>query len=199
MSDTQARAVFLDRDGVINANRDDYVKTWDEVEILPGALEALARLAQTGYRVVLTSNQSPIGRALVTTEAVEAIHARLRARIEAAGGRLDAIYFCPHRPEDGCPCRKPAPGMLLQAARDLDLSLADSYMVGDALSDVEAGQRAGATAILVLSGRGQAQLAQPRPPGLRPFHIVPNLAEAVALILALDAGRQGRAAESGDQ
>ncbi len=182
------RAVFLDRDGVIIDNRDDYVKSWDEVEVLPGALDALARLAETDFAVVLVSNQSPIGRGILTAADVEAINERLRALVEGQGGRLDAMYYCPHTPEEGCPCRKPAPGMLIQAAADLRLSLAESYMVGDALSDVQAGQAAGATAIFVLSGLGRRQLMQPRPPVLRPFHIVPDLVEAVALILAFEAG-----------
>ncbi len=182
------RAVFLDRDGVIIDNRDDYVKSWDEVEVLPGALDALARLAETDFAVVLVSNQSPIGRGILTAADVEAINERLRALVEGQGGRLDAMYYCPHTPEEGCPCRKPAPGMLIQAAADLRLSLTESYMVGDALSDVQAGQAAGATAIFVLSGLGRRQLMQPRPPVLRPFHIVPDLVEAVALILAFEAG-----------
>lgn len=186
MSDHR-RAVFMDRDGVIIENRADYVRSWDHVSILPGAVEALARLAATGFAVVLVTNQSSIGRGLMTAAAVEAINRRLQGVIEAGGGRIDAIYTCPHRPDDGCACRKPAPGMLLQAAGDLGLSLPGSYMVGDAISDIQAGQAAGATAILVLSGRGRAQLETPRPAGVRPFHIVPDLGEAVALILALEA------------
>ena len=183
------RAVFLDRDGVIIANRADYVKRWEEVELLPGALAALARLATTGLAVVVVTNQSPVGRGLLSSVEVERINRRLRRRIKAGGGRLDGVYYCPHAPEENCLCRKPAPGLLLQAASDLDLTLAASYMIGDAYSDLLAGQAVGASPILVLSGRGRAQLEQPRPAELRAFHIVPNLAEAAALICALEAGK----------
>jgi D-glycero-D-manno-heptose 1,7-bisphosphate phosphatase len=177
-------AIFLDRDGVINENRHDYVKAWDEVRFLPGSLAALARLAATPFLLVLISNQSPIGRGILTTEQVETINRRLVAEIEAHGGRIDGVYFCPHRPGDGCECRKPRPGLLLQAARDLELDLDCSYLVGDAVSDVEAAMAAGCRPILVLTGRGAEQQPRLRQQGYGHVPVVRDLAEAVDLILA---------------
>jgi D-glycero-D-manno-heptose 1,7-bisphosphate phosphatase len=150
-------AVFLDRDGVIIENRDDYVKTIAEVRFIPGALGALARLARSDYLVVIATNQAAIGRGVLAREAVDEINAFIRERIESAGGRVDGVYLCPHRPEDNCACRKPAPGMLLDAARDLGIDLGASVMIGDALSDVLAAQAVGAQPFLVLTGLGQRQ------------------------------------------
>jgi D-glycero-D-manno-heptose 1,7-bisphosphate phosphatase len=180
------RAVFLDRDGVINENRDDYVKSWDEVRLIPGALDALAHLAALPFRIVLITNQSPIGRGILSTEQVEAINRRLVAEIETHGGRVDGVYYCPHHPDDGCACRKPQPGLLHAAAQDLGLDLAHSYLVGDAASDVEAALAAGCTPILVLTGRGRAQqrLLQLQGRGLEPVRVARDLAGAIALICA---------------
>jgi D-glycero-D-manno-heptose 1,7-bisphosphate phosphatase len=167
----ERRAVFLDRDGVINENWPGYVKSWEEMEFLPGALEALRALAQSDFLIVVTTNQSAIGRGLMPPQAVDRIHRLLRETVEGHGGRLDAIYVCPHAPEDGCQCRKPAPGLLLAAAADLGLSLARSYLVGDALSDIQAAQAVSATGILVMTGRGREQVKQPPPAGLQPYHV----------------------------
>ena len=170
-------AVFLDRDGVIIENRADYVKSIAEVRFLPGALEALARLARRDYLIVIATNQSAIGRGLLAREAADAINAHVLGRIVAAGGRVDGLYVCPHRPEDGCPCRKPAPGMLLDAARDLGIDLASSVMIGDALTDVQAARAAGVRPILVLTGLGEVQaLAQAQ---LDHILAVPDLAAAL--------------------
>jgi D-glycero-D-manno-heptose 1,7-bisphosphate phosphatase len=144
-------AIFLDRDGVINQNRSDYVKSWEEFEFLPGVLEALRWLAASPYAVVIVSNQSCIGRGLVTKESVDAIHFRMLQVIRRAGGRLDAIYYCPHHPDDGCPCRKPRPGLLIQAADELNLDLAQSWFVGNNQTDLEAALAAGVQPVLVRS------------------------------------------------
>lgn len=175
-------AVFLDRDGVVNENRDDYVKTWEEVRFLPGVFGGLARLASSPFSIVLITNQSPIGRGIVSREQVEAINRRMVAEIEAHGGRVDGVYYCPHHPDAGCDCRKPRPGLLLKAAEELELDLANSYLVGDAIGDVEAGLAAGCSPILVLTGRGKQQVAllQQRQ---RHVAVAQDLAEAVALIL----------------
>ena len=177
-------AVFLDRDGVINENRDDYIKTWDEVRFLPGVFEALARLALTSFRIVLVTNQSPIGRGILTEEQVEAINGRLVAEIESHSGRVDGVYYCPHHPDDHCGCRKPQPGLLLQAARELDLDLSRSYLIGDAVSDVEAALAAGCSPILVLTGRGQQQQRLLRQLGYRHVPLAQDLSAAAHLILA---------------
>lgn len=186
MTDTDARqrgtpAVFLDRDGVIIENRDGYVKTWDEVGFLPGAFEALRRLAVSPYKVVMVTNQSAIGRGILSFEHAIEINRRVVAEIEAHGGRIDACYLCPHRPEDGCDCRKPLPGLLIRAQGDLDLDLSRSSLVGDAVSDLEAAEAAGVQGILVLTGRGQDQLS------LLPFPaactVAPDLGSGLTYIL----------------
>jgi len=176
-------AIFLDRDGVINQNRADYVKTWDEYVFLPNVFSPLCSLAQTDYAIVVISNQSPIGRGLVQQETIEAINARMQSEIERHGGRIDAVYYCPHKPSENCNCRKPAPGMLLQAAKDLGLDLANSYFVGDAVSDVEAAFAAGCQPIYVLTGLGQDQLPILRKRGYDGrVPIVRDLVEAVQLL-----------------
>lgn len=153
-------AIFLDRDGVINRNRPDYVKSWAEFEFLPGVLEALRRLAATPYSIAIASNQPAIGRGLVTRETVDEIHRRMMEAIREAGGRLDAIYYCPHCADDGCDCRKPRPGLLLRAAEELNVDLAASWFIGDSLRDVEAALAAGAQPILVRTADGSPVLNQ---------------------------------------
>ncbi len=151
-------ALFLDRDGVIIENRADYVRTWEDVVFYPRALEALRLLRDAPYAIVIVTNQSAVGRGIITLEEAESINRRVAAHIRAHGGRVDGLYMCPHAPSEGCACRKPQPGMLLQAARDLHLDLARSWMVGDALTDVQAGQAAGvAQTVLLRTGRGMAQ------------------------------------------
>ena len=185
----EQRAVFLDRDGVINVNRQAYVKSWEEFRFLSGVFEPLRRLARTDFSIVVVSNQSAIGRGLVRRTTVEEINQRMVAEISAEGGRIDAVYYCPHRPEDGCDCRKPRPGMLLRAALDLSIDLSASYFIGDAVSDVEAGFAAGCRPILVLTGRGDSQhvlLAQGKSETVA---VVRDLADAVAMLL--DSAREG--------
>lgn len=177
-------AVFLDRDGVINENRDDYVKDWTEVRFIPGALAALACLSTLPFSIVLITNQSAIGRGILTLEQVEAIHRRLVTEIQAHGGRMDGVYYCPHHPDVGCDCRKPQPGLLYRAAQELELDLARSYLIGDAVSDVEAALAAGCRPILVLTGRGREQQALLKCRGFNHVPVVRDLAAAAALIWA---------------
>jgi D-glycero-D-manno-heptose 1,7-bisphosphate phosphatase len=175
-------AIFLDRDGVINHDRHDYVKCWEELELLPGTPEAVACLAQLGRPVVVVTNQAGIGRGVTTEAAVEDVNARLVAALNEAGGHIDLVLYCPHRPDDGCACRKPQPGLLLAAAERLDLDLRRSYLIGDAESDILAGQQAGCQTILVLTGRGQQQLALLAEDGVTGFWVAKDLAQAVAQI-----------------
>jgi len=179
-------AVFLDRDGVIIENRSDYVKSWEEVRFLPGALEALRRLNRTEYALVLVTNQSAVGRGIISLGRAMEINRRVIAEIEAQGGRIDASYVCPHRPDEGCNCRKPAPGMLLRAAKELELDLAHSYAIGDAVSDIEAAQAIGARGILVLTGRGKEQVALLKTKGKANCLVVADLSAAVDCILVRD-------------
>ncbi len=150
-------ALFLDRDGVIIENRADYVKSIAEVEFIPGALETLARFAALGHHTVIITNQSAIGRGLLTQATLDSIHAYLLKHITAAGGRMDGIYICPHHPNDNCDCRKPAPGLLLQAARELDIDLSASALIGDNVTDVLAARAVGAQPLLVNTGLGATQ------------------------------------------
>ncbi len=170
---------------MINENRPAYVGSWGEFAFLPGVLEPLRLLAQGSRRIIVITNQAAVGRGLVTMETVEEINGRMVAEITAQGGRIDAVYCCPHRPEDGCVCRKPRPGLLLRAARDWGLNLGASYLVGDALGDVQAAMAVGCRPILVRTGRGgeQEPLVRQRWPDVP---VVDDLGAAVAWITAAD-------------
>ena len=151
------KTVFLDRDGVINQNPPDwgYVRTWEEFDFIPNAQKAIRDLAENGYRVIVVTNQAGIGRGLFSEESLKDIHCRMVAGIRKAGGSIDAVYYCPHHPHAGCECRKPKPGMLTRAAREHNIELPNAYLIGDSTTDIEAGQRAGAAAFLVLTGHGK--------------------------------------------
>ncbi len=181
---TLTPAIFIDRDGVINANRPDHVKRWEEFIFLPGALDALRALAGQPAPVIVITNQAIIGRGVTPAAIVDDIHVRMRTAVAAAGGRIDGVYLCPHRPEDGCDCRKPRPGLLLRAAREHGLDLTRSFFIGDALSDAQAAMAAGVTPIFVTSRRGaERQEALLADPWLRETRIVDDLGAAVGLIL----------------
>jgi D-glycero-D-manno-heptose 1,7-bisphosphate phosphatase len=149
-----APAVFLDRDGTLIEDA-GYPSDPDRVRPVPGAIEGLRRLGATGLLLVVVSNQSGIGRGLVSTAAAAAVEQRFVSDFAAAGVAFAGIYVCPHRPEEGCRCRKPMPGMLLDAARDVGIALGNSFVIGDKPSDAEAGKRAGCGSIL-LSSREEA-------------------------------------------
>lgn len=179
-------AIFLDRDGVIIENREDYVRSWSDVAFIPAALKALHAAHNSPYKIVLVTNQSAIGRGLITLEQAEEINQRVVAAVTASGGRVDATFMCPHTPQEGCNCRKPLPGLFLQAAEKLNLDLSRSFMVGDALSDLQAGRTAGVReAMLVQTGRGQAQMHLTEAALLQPFHIFDSLSDAFDHILFL--------------
>jgi D-glycero-D-manno-heptose 1,7-bisphosphate phosphatase len=147
------QAVLLDRDGTLNRERADYVKSWQEFEWLPGAVDALALLATLAVPVLVITNQSSVGRGILDLSALHSIHAQARAEALAAGGRLDDFLICPHAPSDGCTCRKPKPGLLLQAAVRYSLDLQDCVFVGDSLTDMQAAEAAGCAWLLVRTGR----------------------------------------------
>lgn len=151
-------AYLLDRDGVINRERSDYVKSWDELELLPGALEALRLMATDGWPILVITNQSAIGRGIISAEQVELIHARLQKQVAEAGGRIDAFFICPHHPDVHCDCRKPQPGLLTQAADAFALDLSMCTFIGDSLTDLQAAEHAGCRSILVRSGRQGHQI-----------------------------------------
>lgn len=145
------RAVFLDRDGTLNRDSPDYVKRWSEFAWLPGVFEPLRRLSKAGFDLVVVTNQGAISKGLTSVEAVEDLHARMRAELAAAGIEV-AVYYCPHHDVDGCGCRKPKPGLLLQAAKARGIDLGRSWMVGDTERDVQAGLAAGCRVVRVCEG-----------------------------------------------
>jgi D-glycero-D-manno-heptose 1,7-bisphosphate phosphatase len=149
------KLVILDRDGTINHDSDHYIKSMDEWRPIKGSIEAIARLSQAGYRVVIATNQSGIARGLFDTATLVSIHDALQRAVSQAGGRVDAFFFCPHAADSACECRKPKPGMLLEIGRRFNLSLSGAYMVGDAPRDLEAAASAGARPVLVLTGKGR--------------------------------------------
>jgi D-glycero-D-manno-heptose 1,7-bisphosphate phosphatase len=175
------KLVILDRDGTINHDSDHYIKSLDEWRPIKGSLEAIARLTQAGYRIVVATNQSGISRGLFSTRTLFEIHDALQRAAAQAGGRVDAFFFCPHAADAACQCRKPQPGMLLEVARRFNIALKDTYMVGDALRDVQAAAAAGARPVLVLTGKGQKTQAEGKlPPGTQVFQDLAAFAEYLA-------------------
>jgi len=184
------RTVFLDRDGVLIENRSDYIRDWSHVAILPMTVKALSGLHQKGFKIIVVTNQSAVGRGLMSFETAEEINHRLVSTIREEGGWLDAVYMCPHQPHDKCLCRKPLPGLLLRASREMSLDLSSSWMVGDAWSDLLAGQAAGVQGtIMVRTGRGAGQLRQAPPPEAGPYLISDNLFEACKTITEMTENR----------
>ena len=150
------KLVILDRDGTINQDSDQYIKSPSEWTPIPGSLPAIARLNQAGWRIAVATNQSGIARGLFDMAALNAIHAEMHRAVNLAGGRIDAIFFCPHAADSGCECRKPRPGLLREIASRMDVGLAEVPMVGDSLRDLEAAAAAGARPWLVLTGNGSS-------------------------------------------
>ena len=189
------RAVFLDRDGTINVEV-QYLSKVEEFRLIPGVPYALQRLKDAGFLLVVVTNQSGIGRGLYDEAALQAIHDRMHEELGGFGITIDACYFCPHHPEHAkgdyrieCSCRKPLPGMLQQAALDLDIDLSRSYMIGDKLGDIEAGLNAGCTSLMVKTGYGAAEASR-LPAGVPAYE---ELHMAVEAILAQEAeGRRGK-------
>ncbi|TAM87057.1 MAG: D-glycero-beta-D-manno-heptose 1,7-bisphosphate 7-phosphatase [Candidimonas sp.] len=176
------KLAILDRDGVINHDSDAFIKNPDEWIPIPGSLEAIARLSRAGWRVVVASNQSGIARGLFSMATLSAIHAKMRRELANAGGAIDALFICPHGPDDGCACRKPKPGMFLDIARRYDVELESVPAVGDSLRDLQAAAAAGCVPWLVLTGKGRATWdAGDLPAGTQ---VGENLAEIVDALLA---------------
>lgn len=179
------KLLILDRDGVINFDSDDYIKSPAEWRPIPGALEAIARLNQQAYTVAIVTNQAGISRGLFDMKTLNAIHHKLHAAAHAVGAHVDAIFFCPHAADDYCDCRKPRPGMLKAIAQRYELSLNNVPMVGDSLRDLQAGFEVGCTPYLVRSGKGERTLEKGGlPPGTQVFD---HLAAVADHLLAQDA------------
>ena len=174
-------ALFLDRDGVLIENQPNYVRTWSEVSIYPQAVRALEKIEASKYKIFILTNQSAIGRGIISHSTADKINKRLVKEIESAGGRVDGVFMCPHTPHENCPCRKPQPGMILEAAASSQLDLSNSIMIGDALSDIIAGQTAGVEQnVLVYTGRGLAQSNLPLAKKIPPFLVYENLLDALS-------------------
>ncbi len=155
------KLIILDRDGVINEDSDAYIKSPDEWRPIPGSLEAIARLSQAGYRVVVATNQSGVARGLFDLDTLMRMHDKMHRLVGDVGGQIEAVFFCPHGPDEGCDCRKPKPGMFTEIARRLMVELDGVPAVGDSLRDLQAAEAAGARPILVRTGKGERTLAHP--------------------------------------
>jgi D-glycero-D-manno-heptose 1,7-bisphosphate phosphatase len=175
------KLVILDRDGTINHDSEHHIRSPEEWRPIKGSLEAIARLTQANYRIVVATNQSGIARGYFNTRTLFEIHEALQRAAAQAGGRIDAFFFCPHAADSACACRKPQPGMLVEAARRFNVALEETYMVGDALRDVEAAAAAGARPVLVLTGKGRKTKEEGKlPPGTQVFADLAAFAEHLA-------------------
>lgn len=181
MRDNVLMLIILDRDGVINIESKDYIKSPEEWVPIPGSLEAISRLTQAGHQVVVMTNQSGIGRGFYSEQTLQQIHHKFLALLASHGGRIEHIYYCPHHPDDNCHCRKPRPGMLQQIQRDFDINLTDCLVIGDSWRDMQAAQAVDCPCWFVKTGHGQRDLAA----GLVPddFPVFESLSVAVDEIL----------------
>jgi D-glycero-D-manno-heptose 1,7-bisphosphate phosphatase len=180
----QAKLIILDRDGVINYDSDQFIKSPEEWRPIPGSLEAIARLNHAGFRVVVATNQSGLGRGLFDMATMIAINDKLHKAVAHVGGRIDAVFYCPHTADSDCDCRKPKPGLLQEIGQRFGVDLTGVPCIGDSLRDLQAAQAVGAQPILVLSGKGEKTLRE----GNFPSNTVifPDLAFAAAALLAGD-------------
>lgn len=178
------RIVFLDRDGVINRDSPNYIKSWREVHFLPGSRAALGRLTRAGLGLILITNQSAVARGLISRAGLGRLHQRLCAAVARRGGRIRDIFFCPHHPDEGCQCRKPATGMLQQAAAKYGLDLSQTIFVGDSAKDIQCARAGGCGQnILVRTGNGASALATLNRDGHPPDHVAEDLSSAADWIL----------------
>lgn len=175
------KLIILDRDGVINEDSEGFIKSPEEWLPIPGSLEAIARLTRAGYRVVVASNQSGLARGLFDQDTLQRIHDRMQRAVADAGGRIEAIFFCPHGPDDACDCRKPKPGLFREIASRLQADLRGVPAVGDALRDIQAAQAVGARPILVRTGKGHSTVV--RGEGLAGVEIYYDLAAVTDALL----------------
>lgn len=187
------KLIILDRDGVINHDRDDYVKSADECVPIVGSIEAMARLNKAGFTVVIATNQAGLAKGKFELEDLEAMHEKITALVEEQGGELGGIFYCPHHPDDNCKCRKPMPGMLDAIEAEFNTSVESCYFIGDSLRDLQAAVQKACKPILVKTGNGVRTLAQLAVPGLQTdsplvtpeqVQVFDNLASAADFILA---------------
>lgn len=176
------KLAILDRDGVINQDSDAFIKSPDEWQAIPGSLEAMARLTQQGWKIVIATNQSGIARGLFSMATLNAMHMKMRRELAALGGFVDAIFICPHGPDDQCLCRKPAPGMFQDIARRYEMNLQQVPAIGDSLRDLQAAHSQGCQPWLVRTGKGAGTLEKGNlPEGTK---VADNLAAVIDILLA---------------
>ena len=180
------KLIILDRDGVINFDNKDYIKSADEWQAIPGSLEAIARLQHAGHTVVIATNQSGIGRGYYSHADLDAIHEKMQRFLHKLNANIDAIFYCPHTPDDNCSCRKPKPGLLQQIQKRYQCSLQAVPLIGDSQRDLEAAISVDALPILVRTGNGEKTLAQFKP--AKPLAVYANLSEAADALLAQSHG-----------
>lgn len=176
--------IVLDRDGVINVDSDDYIKSPEEWQAIPGSLEAIAKLNWAGYHVLVASNQSAVAKGLLTEKNLTLIQQKMENELILVGGHLDGFFFCPHNPEDNCDCRKPKPGLFTAIGTQLNISLQNVPAIGDSLRDIQAAKSAGCQPILVLTGKGEKTLQlNSNHPDLKGVPVFADLAAAVTMLL----------------
>ena len=187
--DEMNKAVFLDRDGVITKEPPYYAHKIDQLELIPKSAEAIRLLNKNGFKVIIISNQSGVARGYYQEKDIKIYNNEMKRQLEEKGAHIDAIYYCPHHPEAviekykiDCDCRKPKPGMLRQAEKDLNLDLKRSFLIGDKMSDIEAGYRAGCKTILVLTGQGNGELKKISEMNIKPNYISKDLFAAIQII-----------------
>ena len=180
------KVVFLDRDGTINRDSADYIKHWSEFYFLPRSIEAMRDLTAAGFTIIVITNQSAISRKLISPAGLENIHTKLRAAVGSGGGDISDIFFCPHMPEDGCACRKPRPGLIVQAQKKYQIELAASVMVGDSAKDIECAHNAGCGhSILVKTGNYREAISRLTAANLTADYLAADLYEAAEWIMGL--------------
>ncbi len=175
------KLIILDRDGVINEDSDEYVKSPQEWIPIPGSLEAIAKLNKANYRVVVATNQSGIARGYYDLETLNAMHRKMNDLLAQLGGQVDGVFFCPHRPEDGCDCRKPKSGLFKQISKRMNKALKGVPAVGDSLRDIQAALQVGAEPYLVLTGKGRRTLESKHLP--KDIPVFDDLAAVVEMLL----------------
>ncbi len=179
------KLIFLDRDGVINKDSPDYVKSWSEFEFLPGSLEAIKLLTEHNYQIMIITNQSIINRKMASLYDLEFTHSMMKKAVRENGGEIKDIFFCPHKPEDNCACRKPEPGLILEAQKKYGIDLKNSVMVGDSAKDIECARRAGCRyPILVKTGNYEQAASALEEKKIYPDHIARDLYDAAEWIIA---------------
>ena len=177
------KLIILDRDGVINEDSDDYIKSPDEWKPIPGSLDAISRLNHAGYHVAVASNQSGIARGYFDLETLSAMHNKMNELLSQSGGQVDAVFFCPHGPKDGCDCRKPMPGLLNEISVRFQTRLDDVFFVGDTISDIKAANAAGAKPVIVKTGKGERTIEKLAEHGLEDIPVYDDLSDVVSTLL----------------